>query len=140
MKSNSVCNIIAELSRPRERVQWSTTSKKIYLSTHPRKFGYDVSVLRPSVSPLGVRDGNQLSARRGEEYVIFCRREKVRCICATFVYLCVFSWREIARRKKWCNHCRLVQKLEKIVMATNNSGLNSTYLLISEERRELRER
>ena len=111
MKSNSVCNIIAELSHPRERVQRSTTSKKIYLSTHPRKFGYDVSVLRPSVRPLGVRDGNQLSARRGEEYVIFCRREKVRCICAPFVYLCVFSWREIARRKKWCNHCRLVQKL-----------------------------
>ena len=53
MKSNSVCNIIAELSRPRERVQRSTTSKKIYLSTHPRKFGYDVSVLRPSVRPLG---------------------------------------------------------------------------------------
>ena len=26
--------------------------------------------------------------------------------------------------------------VEKIVMATNNSGLNSTYLLISEERRE----
>ena len=30
--------------------------------------------------------------------------------------------------------------VEKIVMATNNSGLNSTFLLISEEGRELRER
>ena len=30
--------------------------------------------------------------------------------------------------------------VEKIVMATNNSGLNLTYLPISEERRELRER
>ena len=43
-----------------------------------------------------------------------------------------------------CDHCRRVQKLvyfkdfvtvmvEKIVMATNNSGSNSTYLLISRE-------
>ena len=54
MKSNSVCNIIAELSRPRERVQRSTTSKKIYLSTHPRKFGYDVMQCTPSFrTPFG---------------------------------------------------------------------------------------
>ena len=30
----------------------------------------------------------------------------------------------------------LVNCFEKIVMATNNSGLNSNYLLVSEERRE----
>ena len=30
--------------------------------------------------------------------------------------------------------------VEKIVMATNNSGLNSTYLLISEKRREIKEK
>ena len=90
MKSNSVCNIIAELSRPRERVQRSTTSKKIYLSTHPRKFGYDVSVLRPSVRPLEVRDGNQLSARRGRSMLYFVGGKK----CDVFVQhlrICAFS-------------------------------------------------
>ena len=60
-------------------------------------------------------------------------------------------------RKKWCDHCRRCKKLvyfrklflsisqhkdfvtvtaEKIVMATNNSGLNSTYLLISGKRKK----
>ena len=49
--------------------------KKIYLSTHPRKFGYDVSVLCPSVHSLGVREGNQVSARRGGGvcYIFFAR-------------------------------------------------------------------
>ena len=48
-----------------------------------------------------VRERNQVSARRGEEYDVFSWREIVRCICATRV----FSWREILR-KKWCDHCR----------------------------------
>ena len=44
--------------------------KKIWLTIHLRKLGYDVRVLRASVHSLGVMEGNQVSARRGEEYVI----------------------------------------------------------------------
>ena len=44
--------------------------KKILQTIHLRKFGYDVRVLRASVHSLGVMEGNQVSARRGEEYVI----------------------------------------------------------------------
>ena len=36
-----------------KRAQRSTMGKKMLLSTHPRKFGYDVSVLRPSVRLFG---------------------------------------------------------------------------------------
>ena len=55
---------------------------------HPRNFGCNVSVLRPSIHSLGVREGNQVSARGGVgEYVIFYWRENVRCIGANRVYL-----------------------------------------------------
>ena len=110
-----------------KRVQRSTIDKKIYLSTHPRKIGYDVSVLRPSVHSLGVKEGNQVSARWGRSMMYFLGRKS----CDAFV-------------EPSCDHCHRVQKLvyfkdfvtvtvEKIVMATNNSGSNSTYLLISRE-------
>ena len=91
-------------------------------------------------------EGNQLSPRQGKEYVI-----------NRAMYLCNsrFSWRENAQEMAWPS--RRVQKLvyfrnlfssilsiricdrgaqflvnyfEKIVMATNNSGLNSNYLLV----------
>ena len=63
----------------------------------------------------------------GAEYDVFSWREIVRCICGTLG-----------------DHCRRVQKLvyfknfgtvavEKIFMATNNSGSNSTCLLVSRE-------
>ena len=48
----------------------STMGKKIWLTIHLRKFGYDVRVLRASVHSLGVMEGNQVSARRGKECVI----------------------------------------------------------------------
>ena len=46
--------------------------KKIWQTIHLRKFGYDVRVLHASVHTLGVVEGNQVSARLGEEYVINC--------------------------------------------------------------------
>ena len=47
--------------------------KKICLTIHPRNFGSDVSVARTLFRGGG--GGNQVSARRGEEYVIFSWRE-----------------------------------------------------------------
>ena len=69
--------------------------KSIYL----RKFGSEVSVLRPSVHSLRLIERNQLSARRGEEYVI-----------NRAMYLCKlrFSWREIAQEMAWPS--RRIQK------------------------------
>ena len=61
------------LSRAK-RTQRSTMGKKIQLSTYPRKFGYDVSVLRPSVHSLGVREGNHAGvppSRGGVCYIFF---------------------------------------------------------------------
>ena len=65
---------------------------KIWETIHPRNFGYDVSVLRPFVYCLGVMEGNQVSALRGEEYVI-----------NRAMYLCNprFSWWEIAQEMAW---------------------------------------
>ena len=86
-------------------------------------------------------EGNQVSARRGEEYVI-----------NRGMYLCNsrFSWREIVQEMAWpsrrvqkrvyfsfsllsmriCDRSPqfLVNCFEKIVMATNNSWFNSTYM------------
>ena len=56
-----------------------------------KKFGYDVSVLRPSVHSLELMEGNQVSARRGEGYVI--NR-------AMYLYNPRFSCGK--SRKKWC--------------------------------------
>ena len=53
----------------------------------------------------GRREGNQVSARRGEVSVIFSWREIVRYICATRVFL------GGKLRKKWSGHCRRVQTL-----------------------------
>ena len=39
--------------------------KKIWLTIHPRKFGGEVSVPRPSVHSSVVMEGNQVSACRG---------------------------------------------------------------------------
>lgn len=81
----------AELSRAQSASSGAPSVRKFRYYTHPRKYGYDVSVLCPFVHSLGMREGDQVSARRGEEYVIFSFREIVRCICTTHV----FSWREI---------------------------------------------
>ena len=81
----------AELWRVQSASSGAPSVRKLRYYTHPRKYGYDVSVLSPSVHCLGMREGNQVSACRGEEYVIFSLREIVRCICTTRV----FSWREI---------------------------------------------
>ena len=68
-----------------KRVQRSTIDKKIYLSTHPRKIGYDVSVLRPSVHSLGGEGRESGVCPLGEEYDVFSWPEIVRCICGTLV-------------------------------------------------------
>ena len=44
---------------------------------HPRNFSCDSSG-RPARTPLGGREGNQVSARRGEEFVVFCWRKIVQ--------------------------------------------------------------
>ena len=99
-----------------------------------------------------------MSARRGEEYVV----NRAMHLCNPS-----FSWWEIAQEKAWPTSSRsktlftletcfqvfyiricdrsgrfLVNCFKKIVMAANNSGFYSTYLLVSEERqeRERRER
>ena len=51
------------------------------------------------------REGNQMSARRREEYVIVSWPEIVRCICTTRIFLGGKS------RKTWRGRCRCVQKL-----------------------------
>ena len=93
-----------------------------------------------------------MSARLGEEHVI----NRAMHLCNPPV-----SWREIAQemtllssRSKTCLLQRnyfiaqgfcvrraqfLVNCFEEIVMATNNSGLDSNYLLVSEKRREREE-
>ena len=111
--------------------------KKIWQTIHPRKFGCDVSVLRPSVHSLRVMEGNQVSARRGEEYVL--NR-------GMYLWNSSFSWREIVQEMAWpsrrvqkrvyfrnlfssiftmriCDRSPqfLVNCFEKIVMATNKS-------------------
>ena len=53
--------------------------KKIWYTIHPRKFGFDVSVLRPSVHSLGVTEANQVSARRGEDYVDHYQQLAIGC-------------------------------------------------------------
>ena len=48
------CSYISGALSCARRAQRSTMGKKIKFSTHPRKFGYDISVLRPSVrTPFG---------------------------------------------------------------------------------------
>ena len=123
--------------------------KKIWLTIHPRKFGGEVSVPRPSVHSSVVMEGNQVSACRGRgnggEYVINCA-----------MYLCNrrFSWREIGQEMAW--QSRRVQKpvysirnffsstlnisicdrsaqflancFAKKIILTNNSGFNSIYM------------
>ena len=111
-----------------------------------------VMTQRTPVHSLRGREGNQVSAPLGEEYVI----NRAMHLCNPR-----FSWRKIAQ--EWRGQRHRVQKLvyfrnlfssilsiricdrspqflvncfEKIVMSVNNSGLNSTYLLVSEERRE----
>ena len=101
-----------------------------------RKFGKPsirenlVITKRTPVHSLRGREGNQVSARPGEEYVI----NRAMHLCNP-----PFSWREIAQemaslssRSKTCLlqllHC--ISCFEKIVMATNTSGLNSNYLLV----------
>ena len=66
---------------------------------------YTLLVVGEGGGGVGLGRGNQVSARRGKEYVIFSWREIVRCNCATGVFLggklC----------KKWHAHCGCVQKL-----------------------------
>ena len=96
-----------------------------------------------------------MSARRGEEHVV--NRAMNLCVPR-------FSWREIAQ---WHGQRRRIQKFvyfrnlfssilgimtcdrsaqfpvncfQKRVIKTNNSGFNSTYLLVSEERWERKRR
>ena len=96
-----------------------------------------------------------MSARPGQEYVI----NRAMHLCNP-----PLSWREIAREMAWLSSrsktCLLqrnyfiaegfcvrraqfpeflVNCFEEIVMATNNSGLDSNYLLVSEKRREKEE-
>ena len=73
-----------------------------------------------------------MSARRGEEYVI----NRAMHLCNPS-----FSWWEIAQEMAWptssrSKTCYFGNLFRKIVMAANNSGFYSTYLLVSEERRE----
>ena len=90
--------------RARER---SPIAKKIWLTIHPRNFGCDVSVNRPSVHSLegGGREAKSGVSPSGKEYVIFSWREIVQCICTTRVFLGRKS------RKKLHGYCRCVQKL-----------------------------
>ena len=55
----------AELSRAQSASSGAPSVRKFRYYTHPRKYGYDVRVLCPSVHSLGMREGNQVSARRG---------------------------------------------------------------------------
>ena len=86
-----------------------------------------------------------MSARPGEEYVI----NRAMHLCNPPV-----SWPEIAQETTWLSlrskttslHKDFVsgelsfnKLFEEIVMATNNSGLDSNYLLVSEKRREREE-
>ena len=73
----------------REARQRSTMGKKIWETIHPRKFGYDVAT---PVHSLRGREGNQVSARPGEEYVI----NRAMHLCNP-----PFSWREIAQEMAW---------------------------------------
>ena len=122
--------------------------KKIWLTIHPRKFGGEVSVPRPSVHSSVVMEGNQVSACRGRgdggEYVI-----------NRAMYLCNrrFSWREIGQEMAWqsrrvkkpvylrnffssilsiriCDRSAqfLENSFENTFMVTNNSGFNSIYM------------
>lgn len=61
----------AELSRAQSASSGLPSVRKFRYYTHPRKYGYDVSVLCPSVHSLGMREGNQVSTLQGEEYDIF---------------------------------------------------------------------
>ena len=71
--------------RARER---SPIAKKIWLTIHPRNFGCDVSVCRPSVHSLegGGREGNQVSARQGRSMLYFLGGKS----CDAFVQLAFF--------------------------------------------------
>ena len=74
---------------------------------HPRNFGCDVSVLRPSIHSLLVREGNQVSARGGGGggvCYIFLAGNRAMHWCNPRL----FGGKS---RKKWCGYCRRVQKL-----------------------------
>ena len=96
---------------------------------NPRKFGYDVAYARTLFAEEGRESG--VSPSRGG----VCRDVINRAM-----HLCnlLFSWREIAQEMAWlssrgvCDRSAqfLGNRFEKIVMATNNSGLNSNYLLV----------
>ena len=96
---------------------------------NPRKFGYDVAYTRTLFAEEGRESG--VSPSGGGVCRDVINRE---------MHLCnlLFSWREIAQEMAWlssrgvCDRSAqfLGNRFEKIVMATNNSGLNSNYLLV----------
>ena len=98
--------INSRAARVRARTR-SPIAKKIWLTIHPRNFGCDVSLRRPSVHSLGGggREGNQVLACLARSIFSWRETEIVRCICTTRVFLGRKS------RKKLRGHCRCVQKL-----------------------------
>ena len=70
---------------------------------HPTNFGCDVSVLRPSIHSLGVREGNQVSARGGGRSMLYFLGEKS---CDALVQP-AFIWREITQEMVWLLSSRL---------------------------------
>ena len=99
LKTSNISDKIYNRNSPGQLTQTCPALAIKTATIHPRKFGYDVSVLRPSVHSLGVMEGNQVSARGAEEYVI-----------NRAMYLCNlrFSWRQIAQEMSWPS--RRVQK------------------------------
>jgi len=132
-----------------KRVRGAPWVRKFGKFIHPRKFGYEVAYARTLFAGEGRESDVSPS---GEEYVI----NRAMHLCNP-----LFSWREIAQEIAWpkSSHSKpvyfrnlfssilsiricdrgaqfIVNCFEKIVMATNDSGFFSTYLLVNEERPE----